>query len=66
MSEMPDVAAMRGYLATLQKLVAAAQAEGRSGSALVEPVMPALADGIRPIGVLRILAGRNILRARLR
>jgi glyoxylase-like metal-dependent hydrolase (beta-lactamase superfamily II) len=37
-----DVTAFRDYLATLQKLVAAAQAQGKTGDAVVETVMPDL------------------------
>jgi hypothetical protein len=39
-----DVGAFRECLATLRKVVSDAQAQGRSGDALAETVMPALAD----------------------
>jgi glyoxylase-like metal-dependent hydrolase (beta-lactamase superfamily II) len=39
-----DVAAFRGYLVTLRKLVSDAKAQGKSGDALTEAVMPALTE----------------------
>jgi len=39
-----DLAALREYLVTLRKLVADAQAVGKSGDALAEAVMPGLSD----------------------
>jgi hypothetical protein len=39
-----DLAALREYLVTLRKLVADAQAVGKSGEALAEAVMPGLSD----------------------
>jgi glyoxylase-like metal-dependent hydrolase (beta-lactamase superfamily II) len=39
-----DVVALRGYLATLQKLVADARTQGKGGPALVQAVMPVLTE----------------------
>jgi glyoxylase-like metal-dependent hydrolase (beta-lactamase superfamily II) len=56
-----DVAAFRDYLATLRKLVAEAQAQGRSGDALAEAVMPALTDRYGQWDFFNYLARLNIL-----
>lgn len=55
-----DVAAFREYLATLRKLVANAQAQGKSGSALAEAVMPALTEKYGHWEFFKVLAEPNI------
>jgi hypothetical protein len=56
-----DVAAFREYLTTLRKLVADAQAQGKSGDALVEAVMPTLSEKYGEWDFFKVLAQRNIL-----
>jgi cyclase len=56
-----DVAAFRDYLATLRKLVAEAQAQGRSGEALAETVLPALTARYGQWDFFKYLARPNIL-----
>ena len=56
-----DFAAFRDYLATLRKLVADGQAQGKSGASLVEAVTPALADKYGQWDYFKYLVERNIL-----
>jgi cyclase len=56
-----DVAAFRDYLATLQKLVAEAQAQGKSGSALVEAILPTLTEKYGQWDFFKYFAQPNIL-----
>jgi len=56
-----DVAAFRGYLATLQKLVADAQAQAKVGDALADAVMPRLADKYGQWDFFQYLARPNIV-----
>jgi len=56
-----DIAAFRDYLATLQKLVADAQAQGRSGNALAETVMPTVTEKYGRWDFFKYLAQPNIL-----
>lgn len=58
-----DASAFREYLATLRNLVAEARAQGRTGDALVEAVMPALTDKYSQWDFFKYLAGPNILDA---
>lgn len=55
-----DVRAFRDYLATLRKAVAAAQASGKSGDALVEAVLPALKREYGGWGWFQYFARHNI------
>jgi cyclase len=55
-----DIVAFRDYLATLLKLVADARNQGKSGNALVQAVMPALADKYGHWDFFKFLAERNI------
>ena len=55
-----DVAAFRGYLETLLTLVTAAQAQGRSGNALLDAVLPALAERYGQWDFFKGLAERSI------
>jgi len=56
-----DVAAFRDYLATLQKQVAAARAEGKSGDALTEAVMRTLSAKYGEWDFFKYFAQPNIL-----
>ncbi len=56
-----DVVAFREYLATLRKLVSDAQAQGKSGDALAEAVMPALTEKYGQWVFFKDLAKPNIL-----
>jgi cyclase len=56
-----DVQAFRGYLVTLQTLVADAQAQGKTGDALAETVMPALTEKYGQWDFFKYLAKPNIL-----
>jgi cyclase len=56
-----DVAAFRDYLATLLKLVADAQAQGTSGNALAEAVLPTLREKYGEWDFFTFLAQPNIL-----
>ena len=56
-----DDAAFREYLATLRKLVADAQAQGKSGNALAEAVMPPLTEKYGHWDFFKYLAERNVL-----
>jgi hypothetical protein len=56
-----DVAAFRDYLATLQKLVAEAQAQGKSGNALVEAILPTLTEKYGQWDFFKYFAQPNIL-----
>jgi hypothetical protein len=56
-----DVAAFRDYLATLQKLVAEARTEGRSGDALTEVVMRTLSAKYGEWDFFKYFAQPNIL-----
>lgn len=56
-----DVTAFREYLAGLRKLVAEAQAQGKSGDALVESVLPVLTKTHGPWDFFKVLARLNIL-----
>jgi glyoxylase-like metal-dependent hydrolase (beta-lactamase superfamily II) len=60
-----DVTAFRDYLTTLQKLVADARASGKTGDALTEAVMPALAEKYGQWEYFKYLAPRNIVEADL-
>ena len=55
-----DVAEFRLYLATLRKLVSDARAQGKSGDALVDAVMPALSEKYDSWDYFKYLAGPNI------
>jgi cyclase len=55
-----DVGAFRDYLSTLQKLVADARAQGKSGDALTDAVLPALAAKYGQWDFFKFLAPRNI------
>jgi len=55
-----DVTAFQQYLATLRKLVADAQAQGKSGTTVVEAVMPALTEKYGQWDFFKYLAERNI------
>ena len=55
-----DVAAFRGYLETLLTLVTTAQAQGRSGNALMDAVLPALAERYGQWDFFKVLAERSI------
>lgn len=55
-----DVTAFRDYLATLQKLVADARGQGKSGDAVVEAVMPALTAKYGQWDFFQYLAAPNI------
>jgi glyoxylase-like metal-dependent hydrolase (beta-lactamase superfamily II) len=56
-----DVAAFRDYLAALYKLVADARAQGRSGNALADAVMPQLTEKYGQWDFFKFLAPLNIL-----
>jgi cyclase len=56
-----DVRAFREYLAALRKLVGEAQAQGKSGEAVVKSVMPALAEQYGKWDFFMYLVERNIL-----
>jgi cyclase len=56
-----DVAAFREYLATLRKLISDAQAQGKSGDALADTVMPALAEKYGQWDFFKIMAKPNIV-----
>jgi hypothetical protein len=56
-----DVAAFREYVVTLRKLVAEAQAAGKSGEALADAVMPGLSDRYRRWEGFEYSAKPNIL-----
>jgi cyclase len=56
-----DVTAFRDYLATLQRLVADAQAHGKSADTVVEAVMPQLTTQYGQWGYFKYLARPNIL-----
>jgi cyclase len=56
-----DVAAFREYLMTLRKLVAEAEAQGKSGDALAETVMPTLRDRYGQWNFSEYLAKENLL-----
>lgn len=56
-----DVMEFRGYLATLRTLVSDAQAQGKSGDALAEAVMPAVTDKYGQWDFFKYLAKPNIL-----
>jgi cyclase len=56
-----DFASFRDYLATLRKLVADGQAQGKSGTALVEAITLALADKYGQWDYFRYMVERNIL-----
>jgi glyoxylase-like metal-dependent hydrolase (beta-lactamase superfamily II) len=55
-----DVTAFRDYLATLQKLVADAQAQGKAGDALAETVLPAFTAKYGEWDFFKFLAPLNI------
>ncbi len=55
-----DVTAFRDYLATLLKLVTEARAQGKTGNALSEAVMPVLAKTYGQWEYFKFLAARNI------
>ena len=55
-----DVGAFRDYLSTLQKLVADARAQGKSGDALTDAVLPALAAKYGQWDFFKFLAPSNI------
>ena len=59
--KIQDVAAFRDYLATLRKLVASARAQGKSGQALVQAVIPTLKKSYGEWQYFEPLAERNIL-----
>jgi hypothetical protein len=56
-----DVGAFRDYLVTLQKLVADARTQGKSGDAVTEIVLPALTAKYGTWDFFKFLAPRNIL-----
>jgi glyoxylase-like metal-dependent hydrolase (beta-lactamase superfamily II) len=56
-----DVIALRDYLATLQKLVADARVQGKSGAAMIEAVLPALNAKYGQWEYFNYLAERSIL-----
>jgi hypothetical protein len=56
-----DIGAFREYLATLRKLVADAQAQGKSGDAVVQAAMPTLTEKYGQWDFFKLLAERNIL-----
>lgn len=56
-----DVTAFRDYLATLRRLVADAQAQGKAGEALAQAVQPALAEKYGQWDFFKFLADRNIV-----
>jgi len=56
-----DLGAFREYLATLRKLVADSQAQGKSGDALVQAVSPQLAEKYGQWNFFKYFAERNIL-----
>lgn len=56
-----DVRAFREYLATLQTLVSNARAQGQSGEALADAVVPALRDEFGRWDSFEYLARRNVL-----
>jgi cyclase len=56
-----DVGAFRDYLVTLQKLVADARTQGKSGDAVTEIVLPALTATYGTWDFFKFLAPRNIL-----
>ena len=56
-----DVQAFRGYLVTLRTLVADAQAQGKTGDALAETVLPALTEKYGQWDFFKYLAKPNIL-----
>jgi glyoxylase-like metal-dependent hydrolase (beta-lactamase superfamily II) len=56
-----DIAAFRDYLITLRKLVAEAEAQGKSGDAVAESVMPALKNKYGHWEFSEYLAKENIL-----
>jgi len=56
-----DFVAFRDYLALLRKLVAGAQAQGKSGSQLVEAVAPALTEKYSQWDYFKYFVERNIL-----
>lgn len=58
-----DVVALRDYLATVQKLVAAAGATGKTGTAIAAAVLPALKDKYGAWEGFEYLAPRNIAEA---
>ena len=58
-----DVTAFRDYLATLQKLVADAQAQGKSGDSVKQVVLPALTAKYGQWGFFAYLAELNIAQA---
>ena len=60
-AETADVTVFRDYLATLRSAVSKAQAEGKSGGALVDAVMPALKDKYGTWGFFPYFAKSNIL-----
>lgn len=55
-----DVTAFRDYIATVQKLVAEAQAQGKAGDALVEAVLPAFTAKYGEWDFFKFLAPLNI------
>jgi cyclase len=55
-----DVAAFRQYLATVQKLVTDARAQGKSGGAIAEAVLPALTEKYGQWEYFKYLATLNI------
>ena len=55
-----EVLTFRDYLATLHKLVADARAQGRSGKALADAVLPALGAKYGEWGFFKYLAPLNI------
>jgi hypothetical protein len=55
-----DVAAFRDYLATVLELVSDTRAQGKSGKALVEAVMAALATKYGEWEYFKFLAAANI------
>jgi glyoxylase-like metal-dependent hydrolase (beta-lactamase superfamily II) len=56
-----DVIALRDYLATLQKLVADARAQSKTGPALVPAVLPMLTEKYGQWEYFKFLAERSIL-----
>jgi len=55
-----DVDAFRGYIGALREAVSAAQAQGKTGDALVEAVVPALKEKYGEWGIFERFAPRNV------